>query len=309
MTIKYYPYFRAKTYDVKAVINAASTLANNGKIVPIFEPVSDPSTTLVKHASSFGKAGLSVALVLNPQVGALIGSGAKTLKMLSDMRAAGATVIPAFAVAAGTQVGALQAFQVQFPAGAIYVHLGVPASNVATLLKAASGTHVFMSNATSSAYQAGFSKSSRILLRDGFQAQVKNAAYPPQSFFCDLHHTHTQLGYNGFGDFATVGYKFTTSGGPAYAVAIHITEDFQAQGIFCNHFLSTSNQTPTDPAGKFGEAVAALARYCAQHPGKLDFSQGCKELLQHHTAGTFPGLGSVKRMAVQHHLELMSTLV
>lgn len=309
MSIKYYPYLRAKTYDVKAALNAAPTLAKNGKILPIFEPVSDPSTTLVKHASAFGKSGLAVALVLNPLVGELIGSGAKTLKMLNDMQAAGANVLPAFAVAANTTASAVRAFQAQFSTGTVYVHFGVPVANVAALLAAGSGTHVFMNNATSSAHQAGFGKSPRVLLSDGFQAQSKNAAYPPQSFFGDLHLTYSSLGYDGFGDFAIVGYKFTTSGGPAYAVAIHMTEDFQKQGIFCNHFLSTSNQTPTDPAGKFGEAVAALARYCAQHPGKLDFSQGCKELLQHHNAGTFPGLGSVKRMAVQHHLELMSTLV
>jgi len=272
MTIKYYPYLRAKTYDVTAVVTTASLLARNGRILPIFEPVSDPSTTLIKHAASFGKAGLDIALVLNPQVGALIGSGAKTLKMLNDIQATGTNVIPALFVGAATPVGEVQSFQTQFPKAAIYVHFGVPTSNVTALLNAGQGTHVFMNGATSSAHQAVFAGKARVLLSDGFQAKIKNAAYPAQSFFCDLHLTHANLGFDGFGDFATVGYRFSASGGPAYAVAIHMTEDFQAQGIFCNHFLSTSNQTPTDPAGKFGEAVAALAAYCHQHPGKLQMS-------------------------------------
>lgn len=311
MTIKYYPYLRAKTYDVKAVFDAAACLANNGKVLPIFEPVTDPSKTLVNHAASFGAAGLDVALVLNPQVGALIGSTAKTTKLLNDMRAAGANVIAAFAVTTGTKAADVLAFQAGFPGRVVYVHLEVPNDShvVAALLRAQHAVHVFLNGATSSAHQATFAAHDRVLLSDGFQAKHKNAAYPPRSFFCDLHLTHAARGFSGFGDFATVGYRFSPSGGPAYAVAIHMTEDFQAHGVFCNHFLSTSNQTPTDPAGKFGEAVAALAAYSQQNPGKLDFSMACKEMLQHHAAGTYPALGPVKRMSIQHHLELMCTLV
>lgn len=312
MTIKYYPYLRAKTYDVMAVVNSAPALAQNGKVLPIFEPVRDPSTTLIRHASTFGSAGLAVALVLNPQVGNLVGSPAITARILNDMRSAGATVIPAFSITARTQMSEVQSFQSQFPGQAIYLHWGVPIglAQVTAAIQAAVGAkHVFLDGATSAAYQSSFSAGSRVLLRDGFQAKAKNAAYPSQSFFGDLHLTYGGLGFDGFGDFATVGYRFSDSGGPAYAVAIHLNEDFQKQGIFCNHFLSTSNQTPTDPAGKFGEAVASLAAYCQLHPRKLDFSAACRELLQWHSSGSYHGLGVVKRLSIQHHLELMGSLV
>ncbi|WP_437653087.1 sce7725 family protein [Sorangium sp. So ce1182] len=312
MTVKYYPYLRAKTYDVKAIVNTASVLAQNGKILPIFEPVRDPSTTLLKNASSLGRAGLAVGLVLNPLVGTLIGSPNKTTKLMRDMQSAGATVVPVYSVTTTTQPQDVQAFQAQFSGQSVYVHWGVP-SNLnqvaAAILLAKSSTHMFLDGATSSAYQLMFPAASRVLLRDGFQAKAKNAAYPNQSFFSDLHLTYGALGFAGFGDFSTIGFRFSDTGGPAYAVAIHMVEDFAKQGIFCDHFVSTSNQTPTDPAGKFGEAVAALAAYCQARPGSLDFSAACKELLQYHALGDYHGLGNVKSLSIQHHLELMATIV
>ena len=267
MSIKYYPFLRAKTYDVKAVAGCAKSLVQNGKIMPIFEPVSDPSTTLLKSAKAFGSVGLEVAVVVNPQVGALIGSLAKTTKLLSDMIAAKASVVPAFSVTPTTQVAEAHWFLTQFPGRSVCVHFGVPNAQVTSLLLRSQATHVFLSGATNTAHQHSFLAAQRALLSDGFKAQAKNAAYPAQSFFGDLHLTYPTLGFAGFGDFAIVGYRFSPSGGPAYAVAIHMTEDFQAAGIFCNHFLSTSNFTPADPAGKFCESLAALSAYCQQHPG------------------------------------------
>ncbi|CAN97894.1 hypothetical protein sce7725 [Sorangium cellulosum So ce56] len=312
MTLKYYPYLRAKTFDVTAVAHSASVIAANGKILPIFEPVRDPSTTLRRQASSFGKAGLSIGLVINPIVGNLIGSQTKTIKLMRDMQSAGATVVPVYSVTTITQPQDIATFQSQFAGQTVYVHWGVPANLsqvVPALLAAKAATHIFQDVATSSAYQQMFPAASRVLLRDGFQAKPKNAAYPNRSFFSDLHLNYGGLGFSGFGDFSTIGFRYSDSGGPAYAVAIHMVEDVAGQGIYCNHFLSTSNQTPTDPAGKFGEALTALAAYCRANPGKLDFSAACKELLQYHSLGEFHGLGSVKNLSIRHHLELMAAIV
>jgi hypothetical protein len=250
MTIKYYPYLRAKTYDVMAVANSAPALVHNGKILPIFEPVRDPSTTLLRQASSFGQAGLAVALVLNPQVGDLIRSPTKTAKLMGDMGAAGARVIAAFSITATTQPQDVKSFQAQFPGQAIYIHSGIPinlSQVTATIQLATAATHIFLDGATSSAYQLMFPAPNRILLRDGFQAKAKNAAYPAQSFFGDLHLTYNTLGFSGFGDFSTIGYRFSDTGGPAYAVAIHMTEDFQTRvSLFCN--VMGGGRVPENPA-------------------------------------------------------------
>jgi hypothetical protein len=307
----YYPYLRAKQYEVIAVDEATAALVQNGRIQPIFEPVRVNSKVLLKRATKFASARLSVGLVMNPQVGELVGSPAATAQFLASMRADGATVIPALIVDATTQVADLAAFAVHVAQGpAIYVHAGVPADpRVVTMIQqATNAAHVLRDGATSAAHEQTFAQPARKRLRDGFQAQIRNAAYPTHSFFSDLHLTYAGLGLSGFGDYATVGYMYSDSGGPAYAVAIHMTET-TAQGVVCRHFLSISNTTQANPAGKFGEAVAALAAYCQQHPGVLDFSAACQQLLTHHQTGHFPGLGELKRLSIQHHLELMSRLV
>jgi hypothetical protein len=304
----YFPYLRAKTYELSAVEHASAALVSNGKILPILEPVRVASGPIVRRAAAFGAAGLTTALVLNPQVGELYGNPSATTQILAAMQAAGATVLPALLVHARLQVAEVQAFQGAAAGGGVVVHLDVPAPPVVAAVKAiTTATNLFLDGATSVAHQNSFAP--RSLLRDGFSAQVRNSSYPATSFFTDLHLTYTTLGFAGFGDFATIGARYTEGGGPAYAVAIHVTEDRQAQGVYCNHFLSTSNATTANPGGKFGEAVAALAAYVQANPGRIDFSLACQELLRHHRHGHFPGLGDLKRLSIQHHLELMARLV
>ena len=55
-----------------------------------------------------------------------------------------------------------------------------------------------------------------------------------------------------------VGDEFSESGGPAYAIAIHLTfiDPDKENEMWIHHFLSERQDTPKDPAGKFAEALA-----------------------------------------------------
>ncbi|WP_146647161.1 sce7725 family protein [Labilithrix luteola] len=295
---KYFPFLRAKTFELKAVERTSSALVANGKITPLFEPVRVATGTIIKRSARFASAGLSVGLVMNPHVGELSGAPQATTQLLAEMRRVGASVTPVLIVHPGLQPGEVTAFGAHVQqAQPIYLHYGVPAIGAISALNTAGpALNLFVDNATSTNHQTPFPN--RAVLRDGFNSQVRNANYPPGSFFSDLHLTYMTRSYVGFGDNKTIGSRYTDGGGPAYAVAIHLTEDRLAQGVYCHHFLSTSNTTPANPAGKFGEAVASLAQYSTANPGKLDFTNACQELLQHHANGTFPGLGEVKRLSI-----------
>jgi hypothetical protein len=286
-------------------------LVANGNIVPIFEPVRVNTSPLKVRAHAFAQAGLITGLVMNPQVGELEASPVAMAQLLADMRAAGANVIPTLIIDTHLTMQQVAWFSGQLLQGnAIFIHAGLASSQVSTALATISTnpTHLFVAGGTSAAHQNTFQP--RALLEDGFSLQNRNSAYPPNSFFSDLHLTHLASGFAaGFGDYSIVGDRYSETGGPAYAVAIHMLEDRQTQGIYCNHFLSTSNTTAANPAGKFGEALAALEAYSTAHPGVLDFSDACQEFLALNTSGHFPGLGEVKRISLQHHLELMTTLV
>src|SRR3546814_6797061 len=75
--------------------------------------------------------------------------------------------------------------------------------------------------------------------------------------FSDLHVTYGDHGMAGFGDFLIVGDVYSEGGGPAYAVAIHLTfiDPDKDDVMYIYHFVSDTKDTPTDPAGKFAQAL------------------------------------------------------
>jgi hypothetical protein len=145
------------------------------------------------------------------------------------------------------------------------------------------------------------------LLRDGFQRR-RNRDHPECELFSDLHVTYAEEGMNGFGDFLIVGDDYTESGGPAYAVAIHLTfiDPQQDEAMYIYHFVSTRQDTPTDPAGKFAEALAKLVQKLDSGTSKLLETSAVKEFRDLHDKGHFPGLGYVKKLSMKHHIETLA---
>ena len=132
---------RGGRYDVIAVRNAASGIVANGKILPILEPIKVSTRPLVRHSAAFGAAGMSVGLVMNPQVGELFQNTAATTQLLADMRAAGATVVPALIVNGATGTTEMNSFAAHLQGGrSIYVHYDVPSTpQVVAQVRAAQG--------------------------------------------------------------------------------------------------------------------------------------------------------------------------
>ena len=127
-------------------------------------------------------------------------------------------------------------------------------------------------------------------------------------FFSDLHATFKDEGMNGFGDFLVVGDGYTEAGGPAYAIAIHLTFiDRDRDGeMHIHHFKSDRQDTPTDPAGKFAEALAKLIQALDSPENKIFDSSSVKEFRDLFQRKHFPGLGHVKKLSLNHHIETLA---
>jgi len=305
----YYPYFRAKQFEVSAITNLAPQLAQKGSIIPIFEPVTRSSLQIIKCASKFATTHLTVAFILNPRVGAVVNNLQTTEQMFQDMKKQCSDVIPALIVDQHTSIAEINCLNRQMKHKApLFIHAGNASATIINTLASINGKHIFKDGAVGLSYVKNFQAGSRLLMRDGFKAQRRNRDFPSNSFFDDLHLNYVSLGFAGFGDYATVGDHFSSTGGPAYAVAIHITED-DNNGIVCNHFVSSSNATTANPGGKFGEALDSLINYSRLNPGKIDFSNAYHTFYNFHINQHFPGLGEVKRLSIEHHLELMCRLV
>ena len=72
------------------------------------------------------------------------------------------------------------------------------------------------------------------------------------------------------------------------------------------HFVSDSNEDPRNPALKFYEAVTKLASWYRNESANIPLTLGLKTFLEHYDNQTYPGLGTVKKLSLMHHIELIS---
>src|SRR5262249_17773136 len=95
---------------------------------------------------------------------------------------------------------------------------------------------------------------------------------------------------------------------PAYTVAIHITfiDSNQDDEMYIYHFKSKRQDTPTDPAGKFAEALAEMMKTLNTPGSKVLETSAIKEYRVLHDQEHFPGLGYIKKLSMNHHIETLA---
>ncbi|MDR1135555.1 MAG: sce7725 family protein [Clostridiales Family XIII bacterium] len=153
------------------------------------------------------------------------------------------------------------------------------------------------------------------MFEDKFNKQIKNADYSKNidEFFSDDHLFYTDEGYVGFGDYSIIGNDYTESGFAPYAVAIHIVYFNTSNELRVRHFISDSNRDISDVAGKFREALAKYIdwekEWQKERPdlfvGGIPPTNAMVTLNNHWLNETYPGLPTLKKLSVMHHLELM----
>lgn len=73
------------------------------------------------------------------------------------------------------------------------------------------------------------------------------------------------------------------------------------------HFVSDSNDGYDDPAGKFMEAARKVCDWV--YSSGIERSLGLDTLIDTYEKESYPGLGSLKKFAIMHHLELMGKIL
>ncbi len=306
----YHPYFRGKQYELITVREKAELLAATA-FVPIIEPVKESLGGLRRALSAVRTAGGAAVVVVNPYHGVHAEDGGEISALLSG-EFSGARIAAGILLSKDTDLDeAGQSYALHQGKRPIYViHAGYPdAKAVADTLGGdlTKVRHVFFERYCGKLYRKHFAGAHRVLLRDGFQRR-RNRDHPDVELFSDLHVTFREEGMDGFGDFLIVGDEFSESGGPAYAVAIHLTfiDDDQDNAMFIYHFKSTRVDTPTDPAGKFAEALDAMIDTLNSESSKVLETSAVREFRELHKARHFPGLGYVKKLSMNHHVETLA---
>lgn len=305
----YYPYFRGKQFELITIREAAPLMAASG-FVPIIEPVREAMNGLNRALEAICEAEGSAILIVNPDNGDHAGNGANISTMLADRFFGRAIKAGILLNNEMTVDAAMSQFDQHGAHHPVFVHAGfTEAKALAKKLGDSLDTteHVFVEESCGKLYRRHFSGTNRVLLRDGFSKR-RNADHPISEAFSDLHLTFEEEGMNGFGDFLIVGDEYSEGGGPAYAVAIHLTyiDPGREDMMFIYHFLSISNDTPTDPAGKFQQALGKLIAKLDSGNSMLFEGDAIRELRELHAKQHFPGLGYVKKLSMKHHIETLA---
>lgn len=305
----YYPYFRGKQYELIAIRERAELIASN-HFCPIIEPVKDNLSSLKKTTEELRNKSAQFVLIVNPKYGDLKSNTLPLFQeLINDDFSNDASLLLGYIADPNSNIMDIKDFVDEYNNFSIaMIHYGfTKGKDLSSVLSGATNVkkHIFIDNMSGKLYQNHFKGLGRILVRDGFKKQ-KNADYQEREHFSDLHITYPGEGMNGFGDFLMVGDDYMETGGPAWAIAIHLTYLDEEKNMFIRHFVSDRTNTPTDPAGKFFEALEKLVREIEDGESPIFRSSACEEYLELHKKGHFPGLGYVKKLSMIHHLELIA---
>ena len=297
----YFPYFRGRQYELLALREMAASDLFGKSVVPVIEPIKLTST-FDGTLRAFHAKNLPFALIFNPSVGELTHTTDLAEELLSRIDGNSACI---------------PSILLNKNADSIFTTLSQKGFSTDGILA------IFNNRDFLDIYKRLFDavapkytlfpyerqirrtvKVNKVLFEDKFNKQDRNADYPDDEFFSEDHLFFKEEGYVGFSDYSIVGDEYSESGFAPYAVAIHIVYFANDDTLRIRHFVSDSNDDISDVAGKYYEAVTKLTKwYNAGQQRQL--TTALSTLLTHAETGYYPGLPTVKKLSIMHHLELL----
>lgn len=305
----YHPYFRGKQYELLTVRECAGIL-KEASFTPIIEPVKEALGGLDRTLSAIIESGGSAIVIVNPYHGYHSSSGNNITALLRE-RFFPHNIVPGILLTEDMNVSDVRGLYSDIGLDKVaFIHAGFSQARQLSeefQQEMPNIKNIFYDDRCGKLYQKHFRGTTRVLLRDGFEKR-KNRDHPELEFFSDLHATYDEEGMDGFGDFLMVGDDYTESGGPAYAIAIHLTfiDPEKDDEMHIHHFKSIRQDDPKDPAGKFAEALAKMMDELRKPDCKIVNTSAVTEFEDLDRRRHFPGLGYVKKLSMKHHIETLA---
>lgn len=316
----YFPYLRGKLFELIALREIKDILyVNRHKVSPIIEPVKALSAkdkvfpTLKKTLVDLKLKDINFSFVINPSIVDtvdtydLLAILEETLNGYSNFQI---SIIIEKDFSIDSIITLLEQIKFNFN-GLTLIH-NHAFNNTEEIINSLSRVkrityNVINFKKTNRRYYTNFDKNTVVSLDDFFNIQPKNANYLEidNSPFSEEYMFYKDDGFAGFSDFLTIGDIYIEGGFLPYAVAIHISY-LENNKIRIKHFVSDSNSDTSDVAGKFAEARDKLVLWCDEQ--KLD-THAIREFKNLKETGHFPGLGSIKKLSIMHHIEFVLSLI
>lgn len=319
----YFPYLYGKQKELIAIRRLAAALHGEGMVVPVVEPVREDAGTLLLTLRACEKASLPSFVIVNPALLQFAGAGAGSrykwgrdlFTKLGKYKAARPTLL----VSTGTTIADIKKFKSDYatgPVGFVIRTPDLPVTAIATEIGALPAeSRVFLHGAMPSpAALTALHKKRCVWVEARFPEQARNADYHGFSMFTDVHLTHALSGYAGFSDFTVLPATAKDGGGPAGAVAIHLTylnTAASARGeVWVQHFVSDrSDVADTDTPGKFLEALAKFDAALKRKHTSFGMTPAADAYKASYDTSSPPTLAANKQWEIEHHLDLMSGIL
>lgn len=308
----YFPYVRGKQFELIALRDLCGLFPNDIlKTSPVIEPVKS-SSTLKSSLKELASKNVNFNVVINPRVGDLKNNHQVIIDILTEnlnhyKNYQLAVIIDAFSSRQlDTLIPFIEGLNLDYN-GVTLIHNAETTTENIELLSSSLNVvyNLIYFSKTSRRYYREFEQNTRVSLDDYFKELSKNADYLDQeSSFSEEYRYYQEDGFVGFGDFITIGDNYSDSGFLPRAVAIHLSYIDGTGKIKVKHFVSDSNGDTSDIGGKFAEALDKLVAWCNQqniHTRAVEIFRDLKQ------RGHFPGLGTLKKLSIMNHIELVIT--
>lgn len=315
--LMYYPYLRAKQYELKALREFAIEHNSQKKITPILEPVKQQTNALELAIKEFVATGLRFALILNPMDGDFKHSTIefdlwhKNESLNTNKEA----WIPAFVYTKNNVNDIIDTIE-KYQLGHVMIIfrncMSLEDDNAWSLIRLKSVDYVVNNFGTSVSRrlrsQLKDAVENVIRLDDCFKSKVRNADYALEDdeLFSEEPFFYESEGqFNGFSDFTTLASEYVEGGMLPYALAIHFSYKKNEEQLYVHHFVSDSNETNNDIRGKFREAARKIEPFYSDKPKTSAVEETISKA---NDPEGYPGLGYLKKLSIKNHLELILSL-
>lgn len=306
----YFPYLRGRQFELIALRELLENNRISKKIIPIVEPI-NPTSTLLKTLKCFAENERKIAIVYNPTVGDFFDKlkekeddDSKVAKELRQLLDKDKNIIKSYIMESDIAQVLKEDIHKRE-----YLIVNKTRDDLDAFLEIYEKNEE--PNITLMPDDRAFKrivKDTGVLFEDRFKKKTRNVDYidSDDEFFSDDHLCFEEEGYKGFADYSIVGQEFSESGFAPVAVAIHLVYLTEEEARI-HHFVSDSNIGIEDPAGKFGEALEKLVNWC--NDNNIQKTLGLEGFYNCYHEEKYPGLGTVKKYSIMHHLELISNFL
>lgn len=313
----YYPYLRAKQFELKALKEFSAENKGQHSITPILEPVKQQQNALFAATDEMLENELKFALILNPHDGDFKHHSIVFDRwyMNGNLMANKNNWIPAFIYSKDNK-NEISFMIDQYKLSHVMVlfisGLDLEDSSAWEIINRPSVDYVLTS--VQSIFPRRLKRRLKdinkqiIRLDDCFKPRVRNADYAlndDELFTEEPFFYSVDEGLDGYSDYTTLPSEYIEGGMMPYALAIHFSYKKNEEQIYVHHFVSDNNKTNSDIRGKFKEAASKIEPF---YDGKYKTSAVREAIAKAKDPDGYPGLGYLKKLSVKNHLELILSI-